>query len=54
MNWYIVIDLHDFAYWYLTRRPDRFLQDPTRYRVFGPYNKASARFQLYEGGSPHA
>lgn len=50
MNWYIVIDRHDDAYCRLTRRPGRFLQDPTRYCVFGPYNKASARFQLYEGG----
>ena len=50
MNWYIIIDRQDWSFWYLTRHPKRFFQDPTRYCIFGPYNKASARFERYEGG----
>jgi len=51
IQWYIIIDRRTNRRT-LTQRPSRYRKDETRYSVFGPFNEASARFQLFEQGRP--
>lgn len=45
-EWYLVIDHVKKGRW-LTQKPIRYQNNPTRYSVFGPMNLAAARFNLF-------
>jgi hypothetical protein len=45
--WYIIVDRHNHDKGSLTQRPARYRKNKKRYSVFGPYNLAAARFNLF-------
>jgi hypothetical protein len=49
MTWYLIIDRRNHDKGLMTQTPTRYRKNHKRYRVFGPYNLAAARFNLFGG-----
>ena len=45
--WYIIVDRFYHDKGSLTKTPARYRKNKKRYSVFGPYNLAAARFNLF-------